>query len=89
MLPVIAVLLKAWIVKLIKRAIARKVKKAMLKKLLGGTGLTALIVGAISAASGVDIASSDVDAVVTAFAVLATLGPRIYDGLKARFGKQE
>jgi hypothetical protein len=77
------VILKLILLRLIKR----KVKKAMLKKLLEGAGITGLIVGAISAVSGVDIAPQDVDVLVTAASIVATVGPAIVVGIKNKFFK--
>jgi hypothetical protein len=74
-------MIKLLLLKLIKR----KVKKAMFKKLIERSGITALIVGAISAASGVDIAPDQVDVLVSAGAIIATVGPAIFAGIKNRF----
>ncbi len=73
---------------LLTRLLVRKVKKAMFEKLIKGAGLTGLIVGAISAVSGVDIAPQQVDALVTAFSILATVGPAIVAGIRAKFFKK-
>lgn len=79
----IAQLAKAALVSFIKR----RIKKAMFKKLLREGAGGALVIGAISAVLGVDIAPEDVDKVVTAAAVIAFYAPQIIDALKARFGK--
>lgn len=81
----IELLLKAVLVRFIKQ----RIKRRMFKKLIGGLGLTGLIVGVVSAVSGVDIAPQDVDVLVTAASILATLGPKVYDGIKAKFFSKE
>lgn len=80
----IEMLVKTALVNFIKQ----RIKKRMFKKLIGGLGITGLIVGVVSAVSGVDIAPQDVDVLVTAASILATLGPKVYDGIKARCAKK-
>lgn len=63
--------------------IARKVRKAMFKKLrdkvvankVASGGITALIVGAVAAVFGIDMAPADVDIIVTAVASIAAALP--------------
>lgn len=81
MLPVIAIIAK----QLLARFIIKRLEKRMLKKLISGLGLTGLIVGVVSQVSGVDIAPQDVDVLVSAASILAVLGPKVYDGVKAKF----
>lgn len=78
-------LLKVLILKLIKR----KVKKAMLRKLIERTGITGLVVGLVSYVSGVDLAPADVDVLVSAASILATVGPAIVVGIKNKFFSKE
>jgi len=84
-----AVLLKAWILKQVKRAIVRKGKKIMLRKLIERTGITGLVVGLVSYVSGYDLAPADVDVLVSAASILATVGPAIVVGIKNKFFSKE
>jgi hypothetical protein len=78
-----------WLKVQLARFIISKIKeKRMFKKYLKEGGIAALVVGLVSMTTGVDVAPEDVDKLMTAFAVLAVYGPRIYDGLKARFSKK-
>lgn len=70
---------------LLARFIIKRLEKRMFKKLISGVGLTALIVGLVSQVSGVELASSDVDQIMTALSIVMTLGPKVYDGVKAKF----
>ena len=84
----IELLLKTALVNFIKQRIKKRMF-SKLKKLVAGAGITGLIVGVVSAVSGVDLAPQDVDVLVTAASILATLGPKVYDGVKAKWFSKE
>ena len=81
--------IEALAVNAIKNVIKRKVKKAMLRKLIREGGVAAAVVGVISLVLGVDIAPEDVDKVITGAAVIAIYAPQIIDAIKARLGKKD
>lgn len=71
-----------WIIK-------RRIKKRMLKKLFSKDNLKdgaigALIIGGIASVLGIDIAPTEVDALVTGLATLLALGIRIKDRFQAK-----
>jgi type III secretory pathway component EscV len=57
----------------------------MFKKFVKGAGITGIVVGVVSYVSGVDLAPADVDAVMYALSILATVGPAIVTGIKNKF----
>src|SRR5688572_8618634 len=77
----LALLAKVALVRFIKR----RIRRVIMRKILEQGGIIALIGGVVQLVSGVDVAPADIDKVVSAIAVLAIYGPKIYDGLKARF----
>lgn len=69
--------------------IKRRIKKRMLKKLFSKDNLKdgaigALVIGSIASLLGIDIAPTEVDAIVTGLATLLAISIRLVDRIKAQ-----
>ena len=70
---------------IITRLIIRRMEKRMFGKLIQGIGVAGLIGGVVQYVSGVSLASHDIDILVSAGSILATVGPSIVAGIKAKW----
>lgn len=53
----------------------KKLREKVLANKVASGGVTALVVGAVAAVFGIDMAPADVDVIVTAVAAVAAAGP--------------